>query len=298
MRDRLTTRTALALVGDAVRNPRRALRFVGRRLLGRRGSYWRIGTPLLYSQWESLVPPRELWVGRGDPFVHFVRWTFEYRAYLPLLCGLRRDSSVLELGCNHGRTMLGLVDYLRPPGRYEGLDILSPHVTFAQHYVRATNPICNFTVADVHNGMYNPDGKIRPEDFRFPYPDGSFDVIYAASLFTHLLPDATANYLRESRRVLRMGGSCLFSFLLLDDYERRGPKAWYRFDHSLDGFDGVAVYSRDDPERIISYHSDVVRRLARDAGLEIERIVPGLWSDMHPLTVNEHDLIVVRRAEP
>jgi hypothetical protein len=105
--------------------------------------------PLLYGGWEGFIPPRSLWAGPGDPFVHFIRWPWEYLAYLTLLCGMRRDAAVLEIGCNHGRTMLGLTQYLRPPGRYEGLDILRPHVEFANKAF-ATLPFpARFTVADV-----------------------------------------------------------------------------------------------------------------------------------------------------
>src|SRR5262245_59563044 len=96
-----------------------------------------VAEPALYREWEAVVPPRYLWVGPGDSLVHFVRWPLEYRAYLTLLCGLRTDSSVLELGCNHGRTALGLLDYLRAPGRYEGLDILPDRVAYARQAIQA-----------------------------------------------------------------------------------------------------------------------------------------------------------------
>ena len=55
---------------------------------------------------EGLIPPRDLWVAPGDPLYVFLGGPWEYRAYLTLLCRLRKDASVLELGCNTGRTML------------------------------------------------------------------------------------------------------------------------------------------------------------------------------------------------
>src|SRR5687768_9423544 len=72
---------------------------------------------------DALVPPRHLWLGPRDPISHYYRWAWEYLAYLTLLCDLRRESSVLELGCGHGRTARGLLGYLRHPGRYVGLDV-------------------------------------------------------------------------------------------------------------------------------------------------------------------------------
>src|SRR5262249_36838661 len=73
--------------------------------------------------------------------------------------------------------------------------------------------------------------------YAFPFPDSSFDVVYAASLFTHLLPDETANYFHQCRRVLRPAGRCLFSCFLLDFYRGRGKSIspLYEFEHPLEG---------------------------------------------------------------
>jgi hypothetical protein len=45
--------------------------------------------PVTYPHWGPLIPSRHLWVGPRDPLVHFLRWPWEYRAYLILLCELR-----------------------------------------------------------------------------------------------------------------------------------------------------------------------------------------------------------------
>src|ERR1044071_6605405 len=100
-------------------------------------------SPLLYREWECLVPSRELWPNPKDQFVHYMRWPFEYRAYLTLLCRMQRDASVLELGCNHGRTMLALTNYLQPPAKYEGLDIRPAEIEFAQTNIHTAHPLFN-----------------------------------------------------------------------------------------------------------------------------------------------------------
>ncbi len=252
--------------------------------------------PILYPWWDGMVPRRRLWEGPRDPFVHFIRWTFEYRAYLPLLCGLAADSAVLELGCSHGRTMLALIGYLKPPGRYEGLDIVAEKIDFAQKHIHAVNPEFNFTFANIYNPAYNaaPDA-MKAEDYRFPYPDNTFDVAYAASLFTHLQPPAAANYFRETRRTMKKGGKCLFSFFVLDYFRGPGTSSWpgYEFNHPLPGFGGAAVREPNLPENLIAYRSEAIREMARDAGLGVRQIIAGDWSRTEKVIVHEQDLVVL-----
>lgn len=245
---------------------------------------------------DGLIPPRDLWEGPNDPLYWFFGYFWEYRAYLTLLCELRVDHSVLELGCSHGRTMLALLDYLKPPGRYEGLDINLKKIEFAQNNIHPRYPHFNFTAADVYNKCYNPKGRQRGDTYRLPYVDGSFDVVYAASVFTHLVPRDAANYLNESRRVLRKDGLCLFSFFVLDYYRGPGTSTanFYEFEHPLDDFDGVAVYDALVPENVIAYEITTIEKMSSDARLKILRIIPGFWSKGHKVGVNEQDLILLK----
>jgi SAM-dependent methyltransferase len=243
---------------------------------------------------EGLIPPRELWVDPSDPLYWFFGYPWEYRVYLTLLCGMQKDASVLELGCNHGRTMLMLLKYLEPPGRYEGLDILPKHIEFAQKHIHAQYPLANFTLADVYNGLYNPQGKHRAAEYRFPYADNWFDIVYAVSVYTHLSPPDAANYLKESRRVLRKGGRCLFSFFILDYYGGPGTPTspLFEFKYSMDGHDDVALYNKEIPENVIAYKISLIKQMAERAGLRIKQIIPGYWSKTHNVGVNEQDLVL------
>lgn len=244
---------------------------------------------------DALLPPRPLWVGPGDSIHHYYRWVWEYLAYLTLLCDLRRDSVVLELGCGYGRTARGLLEYLRSPGCYRGLDVNRERIEDARQRIQRRYPNFQFDHLDVHSAHDNPHGRTPASACVFPLPAGACDVVYAASLFTHLLPDETCRYLAESGRVLKPGGRCLVSVFLLDPY--RGPgttiSPLYEFHHELEP--GVAIRDPRHPDALVGYRRDwLVARAAR-AGLRLERLLPGLWSEGPGFAVNEQDLLLLRR---
>jgi SAM-dependent methyltransferase len=242
---------------------------------------------------EELIPPRPLWIGAGDSIHHYYRWIWEYLAYLTLLCDLRRDSSVLELGCGHGRTARGLLEYLRPPGRYTGLDVDRARIEDAQWRLQQRFPNFQFVWADVQSTQYNPTGTGRAAAYVFPFADSTFDVVYAASLYTHLLPDEAQRYLQQTRRVLKPGGRCLISVFLLDHYRGAATtiSPLYEFHHPLEP--GVSVRDPAHPDDLVGYREDWIRRAAGQAGLRVLRVLPGLWSASPGFAVNEQDLVLL-----
>ncbi|HEY3381742.1 MAG TPA: class I SAM-dependent methyltransferase [Vicinamibacterales bacterium] len=248
---------------------------------------------------DSLVPPRSVWIGPDDPISHYYRWVWEYLAYLTLVAELGRQESVLELGCGHGRTSRGLLCYLRAPGSYAGLDVDRVRVEDAKARIEARWPNFRYVWADVRSSNYNPSGAVNAANYRFPFDDAAFDVLYAASLFTHLLPAETANYLRESRRVMKPGGRCLFSVFLLDHY--RGPKTtispMYEFEHRLEGHPGVATRDPRFPDAAVAYNLETLTRMADSAGLRVDRVLPGLWSESPGIAVNEQDMVLLRARD-
>ncbi len=252
----------------------------------------------LNAEEEALVPPRSIWIGPRDPISHYYRWIWEYLAYLTLLTDLRRGSTVLELGCGHGRTARGLLAYLRHPGGYYGIDVDGPRIADAKQRLEARFSNFRFIHADVYNRQYNPQGQIPSAGYVFPFDDQTFDVIYAASLFSHLLPDETANYFCQSARVLRPGGKCLFSFFMLDNYRGVGTTCSedYVFEHQLENYEGVATRFAEFPDVLIGYKKAVMEKLARSAGLRVLQIIPGLWSESTDWAVNEQDMLVLSKG--
>lgn len=73
-------------------------------------------------------------------------------------------------------------------------------------------PNFNFQLADIYNKMYNPQGKYKASDYKFPYANETFDFVFLTSVFTHLLPQDMERYLSEIARVLKKNGRCFITF--------------------------------------------------------------------------------------
>lgn len=193
------------------------------------------------SKWRRVaVPPRELqdWVGGGGPAV-FKATGDEFLGYLVDLCGLQPSAAVLDVGCGSGRMALPLTGYLNREGRYAGFDVSAEAIAWCTENISGSHPNFHFKVVDIHNGAYNPTGTYKSSDFRFPYPDESFDVVLLASLFTHMLPSDVEHYLHEIVRVLKPGGRSLITFFLLNEESSAlitQGKASFDFEHEMPGY--------------------------------------------------------------
>ncbi|WP_458070343.1 class I SAM-dependent methyltransferase [Rhodanobacter sp. BL-MT-08] len=107
--------------------------------------------------------------------------------------GLHDGQSLVDLGCGSGRLASALGQHMAI--EYCGIDVVRALLKYAK--------------------------KKSPENYRFilnrslsvPLPDASFDMATAFSVFTHLLHHESYIYLEELHRVVRPGGSVVFSFL-------------------------------------------------------------------------------------
>ncbi len=222
---------------------------------------------------NPLVPPRKLVHGIGSSLD--VGET--YLRYFRELAGLEPTEAVLDVGCGIGRMALPLTRYLRPPGRYEGFDILRANVAWCRSAITPRYPNFGFQHADVFNREYNPRGQLAGDQFRFPYPDGEFGFAFLTSVFTHLMPADAAHYLSELGRVLRPGGRCLATFFLMTA-ESEALGAAGRGSVHFRPFDGPAwVTNPAIPEACLALDESFVRRAAADAGLSVAATRPGSW---------------------
>ncbi len=259
-----------------------------------------------YPDWlayePKLIPPPSLMREEGITILEeWFRWGEEWSNLLRSHGGLTPSSNVLEIGCGLGRIAFA-IRYLVRSGTYTGFEIVKQKIEFLERTFHRAHPHFSFSWADVHNSYYNPRGRMLPTQYRFPASDASQDLVFAASVFTHMLPDNAAHYFAEAARVLRPGGCCVFSFFLLERYVAGvvrpfnfgGPA--FAFDLTLPAWGGDFAYvNADNPEQMTAFSSSLIGRLAHAGGLEIAKIVPGLWSGTEPAAAPTQDLVIITR---
>ena len=228
-----------------------------------------------------LLPPLSMRCSVGENLwdVYGERFEITGRHFVEKLsrdAGLGPESRVLDLGCGCGRIAIPLTEVISPSGLYRGLEASEAMVNWCRRKITPRFPNFQFLHCDVRSSVYNPIGREKPEALRFPFDEGSFDLVLATSVFTHLVPDAALNYIRECGWVLRSGG-ILFATAFLMESGTRSTDGALCFDHPLDGI-ALSIDSVF-PERAVAYPTDWLLDAGRQAGLELLPPVRwGAWS--------------------
>ena len=170
-----------------------------------------------YAPWKYVIPlPPERMMGNiGAPSIeNFLvvadAWGQVVNRHVP--DGATVDgATVMDIGCGCGRVARVLVNnpHIR---KYIGFDVMPDQVQWCRNFVEpAWRGVAEFHWFDLHSGKYNPNGALRAGNLTFPAKDKTVDVIFAASVFTHLFEADALHYLREIRRVLTCRGVALLS---------------------------------------------------------------------------------------
>lgn len=205
--------------------------------------------------------------------------------------GLQPTERVLDIGCGPGRVAAELTRFLDPDsGSYEGLDVMPKAIEWAQRRITPRHPNFAFQLAALRHDEYSPEGGADAASYRFPYADNDFDLAFAISLYTHLLPYEVANYLAETARVLKPRGRSTATFFLLNEESEQLIAAEIRRPEIVgggavsvsspleDGYGGR--YRAGSPNRprarTFLYEADVLE-LHERAGLRVADVRYGHW---------------------
>ena len=128
--------------------------------------------------------PAQAWLRQGRALADLVR------ARLPGDLDLR-GARVLDFGCGAGRVLRHLAEDLGDDCELHGADIDEPSIEWLETHA---SPPLHPVLCSEHPGL--------------PHPDGTFDLVYALSVFTHIA-EHWAGWLAELHRVLAPGGLLL-----------------------------------------------------------------------------------------
>lgn len=264
----------------------------GRALRRTQDHYWRAR----FGRQSSLVPPVQLMHDGPQSYKEFKQNGAEFLRHYIRLCGLQPDEHMLDVGSGIGRKTLPLVNYLSERGSYDGLELVKSGVDWCTEKYTSRYPNFKFHLIDVYNELYNPEGKNKADEYRFPFNDEQFDFVVLNSVFTHMLAEDVENYLAEVARVLKTGGRCLISFFLLNDEALsliEQDKSTIELRHQRGS---ARVLSHEKPELAIGFDEEYVVGLYERFGLELRRpFYYGSWCGRED-SVSYQDQIVAFKA--
>jgi SAM-dependent methyltransferase len=208
--------------------------------------------------------------------------------------GVRHDDLVLDMGSGLGRIAWPLSRKLGRRARYVGLDAQRAYVDWCRDHLDLPTGRFSFVHADLRSSDTNPAGVIAPESFHFPWPEASFTLTIAVSLFTHLLPVATAHYLREIARTLRPGGRFFGSFFLVDEVGLGAILSRDTYPVFTSPIDHGWLHDPVAPEDAVAHDPSWLRTQFHDAGLRVVATHTGSWKSQTGLYYQ--DLVVAIRV--
>ena len=208
--------------------------------------------------------------------------------------GLKSSDDVLDVGSGYGRMAKPLTTYLNPDSQYEGIEIIGRGVRKCKKLISKTFPNFHFQKIDVHNKRYNPRGSVKAAEFTFPFEDESFDFVLLTSVFTHMLPDDLANYLKEIARVLKKGGTCFITYFLLNDESSKLIDSGSSHFNLSFKYESYRIESEEDPEYVVAYDENLIRAQYDKNQLDIKQVYFGSWSGRADF-LDFQDIIIAKK---
>ena len=212
----------------------------------------------------------------------------------PLVAGLR----VLEIGCGIGRDAIPLIELLGPEGSYVGTDVIRESIEWCRDHIEVDHPNFHFEWQDIADSLHNPTGTVRPEETRLPADDASIDLVFAQSVFTHMLPDQFAHFLGEAARVIRPGGTVYATCFRVDEeilaVARKTNLTQFdlRFDH--EHAPGCYVNELTHLTGAVAYDLGALEELVKGAGLTFRGPIRlGGWSGYFKVPFDGQDVLVL-----
>jgi SAM-dependent methyltransferase len=237
------------------------------------------------------TPPQDLagGIGAGD----FWQIGMEIAGLAMATARLSPADRVLDVGCGLGRVALPLSRFIGRIGSYDGFDTSSEYIEWCRSALALDPERFRFHHFSIQSSHYNESGSISAETFTFPWPENSFTLAMAASLFTHLSAPATTKYLHEIARTLQPKGRLFASFFVLDEQSTplaesgtTDPRLTHRTKQGMIG----------DPENAdaaVAFDAQWLASTLESAGFVFDAFYPGRWR--HLPVVSHQDIVIAHK---
>jgi ubiquinone/menaquinone biosynthesis C-methylase UbiE len=244
---------------------------------------------------DKLLPPRRLRVFVGNE-EDFTQVGLENMKFLVSLANLQPDEKILDVGCGCGRLAVPLTKYMNEKGAYWGFDISKKCIDWCVSHISLKFPNFNFQFVNIRNKHYNPKGRIKASEFKFPYNDETFDVVSLTSVFTHLLPADLENYLSEISRVLKPNGRCLITYFLINQESQQLSNSLPKDKIFKDTEQGYFTQNKQNPEAAVAYQEEAIRSLHEKYRVPIVEVYYGAWCGRIKAMSYQDVVIAYKRA--
>ncbi|HNL07117.1 MAG TPA: class I SAM-dependent methyltransferase, partial [Chitinophagales bacterium] len=207
---------------------------------------------------------------------------------------LQPNSKVLDIGSGIGRIAIPLSGFLTTEGQYCGFDAVEQGVVWCQENIGKQHPNFDFKYINLFNDLYKSAG-IEAASFVFPYHDNAFDMACAISVFTHLLPEETLNYLEQTYRVLAKDGYLVATFFLLNDESRRQMEQESTFNFRY-YFGNYSLMDKQVKAANVAYNEDFLLEAIQKIGFTHSTTIRGYWCGNNKGNDNDfQDILVLRK---
>lgn len=211
--------------------------------------------PLSVMQNVIPLPPLRLMVSIGSQSVEDFLMVGDAYAQRILAEAKDKDLTLMDVGMGCGRFARHLVRDSRVK-KYIGFDVIRENIAWCDRFIKPMYPN-KFSAHffDLYSKEYNPTATLKASDLKFPAEAQSVDIIFAKSLFTHLLEPDAKHYLAETARVLKKDGVALYTI-----HTQPTPGTEY-----------------DGNESRIDVKLDYFAKLANQVGLELKSSEPSFY---------------------
>ncbi len=224
---------------------------------------------------NRLVPNKgDIFIGGGD----FAEQGKHLFSLLEQYAFIKPEHAVLDIGCGIGRVAVPLTQYLTRSGKYEGFDVVKKGISWCEEHIAKDFPNFKFQYIPLNNDLYHLTDE-KAENFKFPYPDNSFDTVFLFSVFTHMQPLEVQNYLNEIYRVLKPNGKCLSTFFLYDDEiesEISKENRSFRFPFNKENY---RLMNEKVPSANIAFHETYLSQMIQRSKLTLKNKIYGSWAN-------------------